>query len=79
MTLLDPSDDHSAASEFVHLLSMLGPVEARIVHLAMSRAAELEAAGRGGEADTLLATLLAIVEQGSEPWIEDVRANLHPS
>ncbi len=53
---------------FADALSGLGPIELRVVHLAMNRAALLEAQGRGAEADALLLGLLRITgaDDGAE-------------
>lgn len=57
-----PRDD---ATAFFMALEGLGPVDLRILHLAMAKAAQLEAVGRGADADVLLLNLLRMVE--SEP------------
>jgi hypothetical protein len=54
-------DDVSEA--FFAALEGLGPVDLRVLYLAMSRAASLEAAGRGADADTLLLGLLRLVQE----------------
>ena len=61
MTPFDKNDDADFNNAFIRAFSILGPVERRVVQLALSRVAELETAGRGAEGDALLETLSRIV------------------
>ncbi|CAN5250566.1 hypothetical protein BH10PSE1_BH10PSE1_24790 [soil metagenome] len=69
------SVDHYApeavTDAFFEAVSGLGPVDLRVLHLAMSRAANLEAGGRGADADTLLLRLLRILQEDSRPTLNE--------
>lgn len=62
MTPFNKNDDADFNNAFIQAFSSLGPVEKRVVQLALSRVVELEAAGRGAEGDALLETLIRIVK-----------------
>lgn len=63
MTTEPPTGD-PVSDAFFSALAGLGPVDLRVMHLAMNRVASLEANGQGGEADILLLRLLRIIEDG---------------
>lgn len=68
MTCSPESDADPFAALFAEALSHLGPIELRILHLALSRVTDLQSAGRGAEADALLLRLLHIVQDDQAPF-----------
>lgn len=54
-------DVRTVEQDFEAVIAELGPAERRVLHLAIERAAALEALGAGDAADALLADLLGIV------------------
>ena len=55
------------SDKLIDALSRLGPVELRVLHLAITKAASLETCGRGAEGDILLLRLLRRLRLPASP------------